>query len=115
MDQNISSIFLGQTLRVSHGMDEQYETIVVTNILSSTVSGILLCGAKRGSNVDIQKLEIAHCKEVFGSPLLHNLLKAVKQLEWEKAVHSKTRNIPKRRPKLNASFFVPPDGQYKRK
>ena len=80
-DQNISSIFLGQTLRVSHGMDEQYDTSVVTNVISSTVSGILLCGTNRGSNVDIQKLEIAHCQEVFGSPLLHNLLKAVKQLE----------------------------------
>ena len=63
----------------------------------------------------IQKLEIAHCKEVFGSPLLHNLLKAVKQLKWGKVDHSKTRNIPKRRPKLNASFFAPLDEQYKRK
>ena len=80
-DQDIATIFVGQTLRLSHWMDVKWDTIVVTMMTSTSVSGIMLSGTNRGSTVTIDKTDIANCKELFGSPLLHNILDDVKDLK----------------------------------
>ena len=43
-DQDISSVFIGETLRLTYGIEEKSETIVVVRQTSSTITGILQCG-----------------------------------------------------------------------
>jgi len=111
----ISSICLGQTLRVSHGMNEDWDTVVVTKVLSSKLIGLIQCGNDRGSTREFEKSEIVCCQEVFGSPLLHNLRKELQKLLWKRDNRSKTRDIPQRTPKLCSDFVVPADEEFKRK
>ena len=113
--QKVSDIFLGQTLRYTYGVNEKWETVVVTRQTSTTINGILVCGENRGESKILEKAEIVEAQGIFGSSLLHDVLQKVKTLEWTDANRSKTRDLPRRQPKLNPKFMVPADEKYKRK
>lgn len=80
MKQHIPDIFVGETLRYIHGIHNKFETMMVTRISSTTVTGILECGKNRGETKILQKFEIVEAHEIFGSSLLHNILQKVKDL-----------------------------------
>ena len=113
--QEVSNVFIGQTLRFTYGMNDTWETILVLEKTSSTVTGVVQCGHKQGTTETYDKIEMINCQEIFGSPILHKLFAKIKSLEWEIDNKCKTRKIPNRRPTLNRSFMVPNDESYKRK
>ena len=115
LEQDVSSVFIGETLRLTYGIEEKSDTIVVVRQTSSTITGILQCGKSRGNTETYPKNEITRCQEVFGSPMLHSLLNDTKTLKWTLDNRCKTRNIPGRRPTLNSCFMVPEEELYKRK
>ena len=56
IEREISTIFIGQTLRLRHGMDVRYETILVTHKTSKTITGTIECGPNRGKAVYFKSL-----------------------------------------------------------
>ena len=113
--QQVTDIFMGQTLRYICSVRDKPETMMVTKISRTTVTSILECGKNRGETKTIQKYVIVESQEIFGSSLLHSILQKVKKLDWAEAPRSQTPKIPKRRPKLSSEFIVPVDEAYKRK
>ena len=96
-------------------MDTYTYTVLITRTSSRNLTGMIECGADRGKEEVFAFIEIAECTEVFGSSLLQSMLSKSIGLSWSKDAKSKTRKIPKRKPRLSPNFMVPTEIVYKRK
>lgn len=65
--------------------------------------------------MDFEKFDITGSNEVFGSSILQELLKEVKDAKWIDASKIKTPERAPGKPKLHENFRVPQDEQHKRK
>ena len=90
--QQVTDIFVGQTLRYICSVRDKPGTMMVTKISRTTVTGILECGKNRGETKTIQKYEIVESQEIFGSSLLHSILQKVKKLDWAEVKLLKSQN-----------------------
>ena len=72
----------------------------------SGIEANIVCGASRGKKDVFQTSEMLDCTEVFGSMVLHDLLNQAKDAKWIAGDKTKTRVLPKRKPKLNPDFKV---------
>ena len=59
IERDITSIFIGQTLRFMIGLNERYETVIVTYRTLKTITGTIECGPKRSETGVFQISEIA--------------------------------------------------------
>ena len=108
----ITIIYVGQTLRFLYGLKVKIDPIVVSVQTSRTICGTIECGVNRGETGVFKKFDITEHHEDFGTSILQDLLKQVKNLRWIKDVHSTTGELPARRPKFNPEFSFQSDEQY---
>ena len=106
---------VGQTIRFYYGVNSSPTTALITAILSRTIKGKVECGKERGKIMDFEKFDITGSNEVFGSSILQELLKEVKDAKWIDASKIKTPERAPGKPKLHENFRVPQDEQHKRK
>ena len=106
---------VGETLRFTYGMSEEYLTAIVISRRSNTLECKLECGMDRGAVRRFEIFEMVGCTEMFGSSILQTLLTLVKDLQWVDANSSKTCDIPPSRPELHIESMAKVDEQYKRK
>ena len=110
--QNPMDARAGQTLRFIY--EEQDITAFITKRCSRTLEGTLVCGTKRGRIRVFDQIEMLDCFELFGSPILQNLLTQVKDANWTEANKDSTLGKPEHRPELNPDFMVPEPVKHKR-
>jgi len=96
-------------------MENKLITAFVTRQTSTKLYCKLVCGKERGSNLVIDIIEIYHCAELFGAPILQEMLSSVKNLTWKATNRSKSKETASYRPKLKEDFYVPSDEPHKRK
>ena len=113
--QDPSTIYVGQTLRFTYGISDAFITVLVTRATTKTLEGTIECGSNAGQKESYNREEILDCHDVFGSSLLHGLLREVKEYSWSSAEKSVTPSSPSRQPKLNLDFRVGADIKTKRK
>ena len=83
------------------------------NFLSG-VQGPIVCGSNKGKRMFSKLNEMLDCMEVFGFNILHDLLRQAKDANWSTGDRTKTRCIPKRKPRLNPEFKVAMNEPHKR-
>ena len=112
-EEESENVRVGQTIRFSYAMDEKMITGFVVERTSSSLKCRIECGRDRGSIRVFAQNEIVGCKEVFTASSLQNLLVQAKNSTWKESPASKSKELPKYRPRLK--FLVPTEEACKRR
>ena len=109
---NPENVRAGQTVRFSY--EDEIITALIIKRTSKYLRGQIECGRDRGNVRDFLQIEVLDCQELFGSSLLQNLLKQVKNTTWSNADKSKSQRYPPHKPKLHPEYMVPAPIENKR-
>ena len=73
-----NDVYIGQTIRFINGMEKTYTTGIVLSHTSRTLKCLIMCGEREGQTCVFEKSEMVECTEIFGSTILQNIMKQVK-------------------------------------
>ena len=113
LSRDLDTARVGQTLRFE--ITDETVTVKVIRITRRYINGIIECGPQRGKEQMFEKIEMVNCKEIFAYSVLGDIYSAMESAQWESADNSKTKELPKSTPKLNAEFICKSHEKYKRK